>query len=39
MVYETVTDLDQLMDRIKSYDADADLQASPQGLRVFCESA
>ena len=25
MVYETVTDLDQLIDRLKSYNADADL--------------
>ena len=25
MVYETVTDLDQLLDRVKSYYADADL--------------
>jgi len=25
MVYETVTDLDQLLDRVKSYHAEADL--------------
>ena len=25
MVYQTVTDLDQLLDRIRSYSADADL--------------
>ena len=27
MVYETVTELDQLIDRLKSYNAEADLQA------------
>ena len=32
MPYETVTELDQLIDRVKSYNADADVGSGAQGL-------
>ena len=39
MPNQTVMDIDQLLDRVKSYNAEADLGHRAEGLRVFGQGA